>query len=84
MSYIANLFVVAANPPEHDRFTTPVFTDEDMTEFLSGRLIRDPGIVLNDRQREVAEQLIYTAGPQPRTRRRQPAVAASASDVQAV
>jgi hypothetical protein len=84
MSYVANLFVVAANPPERDRFTTPVFTDEDMTEFLSGRLIRDPGIVLNDRQRKVAEQLIHTAGPPPRTRRRQPAVAASASDVQAV
>ena len=69
MSYIANLFVVAANPPECDRFTTPVFTDEEMSKFLSGRLIRDPGIVLDDDQRQAAVDLIHTAGTRPSTKR---------------
>jgi hypothetical protein len=76
ISYIANLFIVAADEPQSDLFKAEVFSAEDIRQYLSGRLIGFSGIALNDAQRGAAELLIRNHSSRPRTKRTGPAAAA--------
>jgi hypothetical protein len=74
ISYIANLFVVSAfDGVAAQKFTAPVFTDEEMAKFLSGRLPGDPGIELTSEQARIAATKIQedeanlASGEQPLT-----------------